>query len=64
MPKAIPNRVTLQLRLDEDLHAKSKVISENEKRTLNSQFEYFIKKGVEAYEKENGVITIETEAGL
>ena len=56
MPKAIPNRIVLQLRIDEKLHSKSKIIAEEENRNLNGQFEYFIKKGVEAYEKENGII--------
>ena len=58
MPAAIPNRITTQFRLDEVLHAKTKIISEREKRPLNSQFEYFVQKGVESYEKENGFISL------
>ena len=61
MPKAIPNRTVTQLRLDEMLHAKSRVIAENENRTLNSQYEYFIKKGVELYERDNGTVILDEE---
>ena len=56
MPAAKPNRVVTQLRIDEVLHAKSKIIAKKEERPLNSQFEYWIKQGVERYEKEHGNI--------
>lgn len=59
MPKAIPNRVATQIRIDETLHAKTKVIAQEENRNFNSQIEYFIKKGVEQYEKEKGEIKLE-----
>ena len=58
MPKAIPGRVSTQLRLEETAHYKSKIIAEKECRPLNSQFEYFIIKGVERFEKENGPIPL------
>ena len=61
MPKAIPNRVSTQLRLDEVAYAKSKIISEKECRPLNSQYEYFIIKGVEQYERDNGIIALSSE---
>ena len=61
MPKAIPNRVTTQLRIDETLHHKAKIIADREERTLNSQYEYSIKKMVEAYERENGSIPVDVE---
>ena len=47
-----------QLRLDETAFEKTKIIAEKELRSLNAQFEYFIIKGLEKYEKENGVIEI------
>lgn len=52
------NRVALQLRLDETLYEKAKAISGTELRTLNAQFEYFIKHGIEQYEKEHGEVEI------
>ena len=58
MPAAKPNRLPTQLRIDEVLHAKAKIIAKNEERPLNSQFEYWIKKGVEQYEKENGTVEV------
>ena len=58
MPAAKPNRVATQLRLDEIFHAKAKIIAQKEERPLNSQFEYWIKKGVEQYEKEYGTVKV------
>ena len=58
MSRAISNRIASQYRFNETLHAKSKVIAEKENRNLNSQLEYFIKKGVEQYEAENGEIIL------
>ncbi len=49
-------KVATQMRYDEELYEKTKYIAENEMRTINAQIEYFIKKGVEAYEKEHGII--------
>ena len=37
---------------------KTKVIAENELRTTNAQIEYFMKLGVESYEKEHGAISL------
>ena len=50
------NKMVLQIRLDESIHAKTKTIAEKELRSLNAQMEYFIMKGVEHYEKEHGYI--------
>jgi len=61
MPAAKPNRIATQLRLDETSHAKAKIIAKKEERPLNSQFEYWIKKGVEQYEREHGAIEISPE---
>lgn len=47
------SKVALQLRLEEETHAKLKEISEKELRSLNAQIEYFILKGIENYEREN-----------
>ena len=53
------SKIQLQLRLDETAHAKTKVIADKEDRTLNSQFEYFIKRGIQQYERENGVVEVQ-----
>ena len=51
-------KISTQIRLDEVAHAKAKVIAEKKIRSLNAQMEYFIIKGIEIYEKENGEITL------
>lgn len=52
-------KISLQLRIDETAHKKLKILSSKELRSLNSQIEYFILKGIEQYEKENNIILIE-----
>ena len=54
-------KVILQIRLDEKTHSKTKVIAEKELRSLNAQMEYFILKGVEFYEKDQGSIDFGSE---
>lgn len=61
MPAAKPGKIATQMRYDEVLYAKTKVIAENEMRTVNAQMEYFMKKGVEAYEAEHGPISLPVE---
>ena len=58
MPAPIPNRMATQIRVDKTLYQKAKIIARQENRNTNSQIEYFIRKGVEAYEKLNGTINI------
>ncbi|MCX4326427.1 MAG: hypothetical protein OSJ45_03915 [Lachnospiraceae bacterium] len=58
MPAAIPNRIATQIRVDKTIYQKTKTIAKLESRNTNSQIEYFIRKGVEAYEKENTAIVI------
>lgn len=48
-------KIALQLRIDEEIHKKVKIVSEKELRSLNAQLEYFIIKGVEEYFKTNDV---------
>ncbi len=54
-------KIATQMRYDEILYEKTKVIADNEFRSVNAQIEYFIKKGVEAYEREHGTITLSDE---
>ena len=61
------SKLATQIRLDEYLHAKVKLISDREMRSINAQMEYFIKKSVEKYEAENGEIVLmgdEYQGGL
>lgn len=53
-------KVATQMRYELELYEKTKIIAEAELRSLNAQIEYFMKKGIEAYEKEHGPINIET----
>ena len=61
MPAAKPGKIATQMRYDEILYAKTKVIAEREMRTTNAQLEYFMKQGVEAYEAEHGPILLPDE---
>lgn len=58
MPAAIPNRIATQIRIDKDIYGKTKEIAKFENRNTNSQIEYFVRKGVESYEKEHGAISL------
>lgn len=58
---AYNGKVATQMRYDEVLYSKTKIIAENELRTINSQIEYFMKLGIEAYEKEHGTILLSNE---
>lgn len=61
MPAAKSVKIATQMRYDEILYAKTKVIAAEEMRTINAQMEYFMKKGVEAYEAEHGPISLPDE---
>jgi len=61
MPVAKPNRRSVQLRIDEVAHAKVKIIARKEERNLNSQLEYYIKKGIEQFEIEHGPVQVTPE---
>ena len=52
------NRVQTGLRLNETTYEKAKILSAKKKRSLNNFFEYAIQKYIEAYEDENGPISI------
>ncbi len=50
------NTVAFSLRIDESIYKKLKAIATKEMRSINSQYEYFLLKSIELYEKENGLI--------
>lgn len=58
---ASSSKITTQMRYDQTLYEKTKIIAENELRSINAQIEYFMKKGVEAYEVEHGPILLPDE---
>ena len=59
MAKAYQDRISTQLRIDPNVYEKIKVIADEETRSVNSQMEYFIKKGVAQYELEHGPIVLD-----
>lgn len=61
MPSKIPGRVQTQVRIDETVYQKVKVIGKAENRNTNSQIEYFLKKGVEQYEADHGEVSVPSE---
>lgn len=61
MPAPIPGRIATQIRINETVYKKAKHIAKQESRNTNSQIEYFVKIGVEAYEKEHGAIILSDE---
>lgn len=54
-------KVPTQMRYDADLYVKTRIIADAELRSINAQIEYFMKKGIEAYEKEHGEIILKPE---
>ncbi len=48
-----------QIRLNEETYEKLRLISGKELRSFNAQMEYFLIKGVEQYEKENGIVNVD-----
>lgn len=54
-------KIATQIRLDETVYKKCKYICAKELRSLNSQMEYFILKGVELYEEEHGTVILPNE---
>jgi predicted transcriptional regulator len=55
------SKVQTGLRLDDFLHEKVKAIAKKERRSANNMMEYFIAKGVESYEVQNGEIILPEE---
>lgn len=54
-------KVATQMRYDETLYEKTKIIAEKEFRSVNAQIEYFIKLGIDAYERDHGPIILPDE---
>ena len=52
------DKIAFTFRIDSTIYEKAKTIAKKELRSANSQLEYFILKGVEQYERENGIVEI------
>jgi len=52
------SKISTNFRIDEIAYKKTKIIAKNEKRSINSQLEYFVVKGVKEYENMYGEITV------
>jgi hypothetical protein len=52
------SKIAIQIRLDENTHARVKSIAEKELRSLNAQMEYFIIKGIEQWEAGHAPVTV------
>lgn len=61
MRKPTTPKVKTQLRITKELNYKVHAIAEKESRNYNSQLEFFIKRGIEDYERVNGVIDVPPE---
>jgi hypothetical protein len=57
----LANKFNSQIRMDQSLYERVKVIASKELRSLNAQIEYFILKGVEQYESEHDSTHPESE---
>ena len=51
-------KIATQMRYEYELYEKTRIISEAELRSIYAQIEYFMKKGIESYEKEHGPIVL------
>lgn len=58
MPTSIPGRISTQVRIDETVWKKVKVIAQQESRNANSQLNYFLQQSVAAYEQQHGEVKV------
>lgn len=58
MPSNIPMR---GLRIEDELYLKLKFIAKKENRSYNQQAVHILGQFVEQYEKENGLISVQTD---
>ena len=58
MPAPIPGRISTQVRLDETVWKKLKVIARKENRNANAQLNHFLQKAVESYEQTFGSVDV------
>ena len=61
MPNKVPGKVVSQMRLDETVYKKMKVIAERESRSVNAQLEYFVRMCIAEYEAHHGPIILPSQ---
>ena len=61
MKRKINDKISLNIRLNDDFHGKIKHISEVEYRSLNNQIEFILQKYIKEYERDNGEIVLDDE---
>ena len=61
MKRKTNDKISLNIRLNDDFHSKIKHISEVEYRSLNNQIEFILQKYIKEYERDNGEIELEEE---
>lgn len=52
------NKIQTGLRLNENLYEKVRILADREQRSLNNLIEYALQKYVDAYEAQNGAISV------
>lgn len=55
------DKIPTMLRLPEELHSKLKQLSKLEHRSMNMEIEFAITQYINAYEKEHGTITVNSD---
>ena len=55
------SKILAQLRIDPTIHKKLKAIAEREGRSVNGQIDTIVRKYIEQYEAENGIMTVSDE---
>jgi len=55
MPSAVPMR---GLRIEDELYLKLKEVAKRDNRSYNQQAVFILKKHIEEYERENGIIDV------
>lgn len=55
------NTIYFNLRISEEMNDKIAYIAQQEERSKNRQIEYILKKYIQQYEKENGIIETDKE---
>lgn len=56
------HRAMRSCRLEDELYLKVKYIADRENRSFNNYLEALLRKVVEKYEEEHGVISVDTES--
>lgn len=56
-------KIPLMVRLDPEIHAKFRAMSELERRTLNAEIEHVLSRYIEDWERDRGPLPLESKTG-